>query len=172
MSYKKIDDMVLKDGVICIPMDPKNKDYQEYLRWVEEGNEPEPQYTLEEKRDIVSKQINAWRLDALKNEDRIVEVYIDGVMVPFQIDPLSEEELNNALTLFSNPNVTPPADFTWRDANNVSHPTNGTDLLLQIADARAVQKKVIWEYSWELKELCYNASSIQDLDDIEWNLTL
>lgn len=25
-----------------IPFDPDNADYQEYLAWVEEGNEPEP----------------------------------------------------------------------------------------------------------------------------------
>ena len=26
----------------CIPFDPDNTDYQEYLKWLEEGNEPEP----------------------------------------------------------------------------------------------------------------------------------
>lgn len=26
----------------CIPFDPDNTDYQEYLKWLEEGNEPLP----------------------------------------------------------------------------------------------------------------------------------
>ena len=26
----------------CIPPDPGNRDYREYLEWVEEGNTPEP----------------------------------------------------------------------------------------------------------------------------------
>jgi len=38
---------VIKDGVMWIPFDEANTDYQEYLKWVSEGNTPLPADTGE-----------------------------------------------------------------------------------------------------------------------------
>jgi hypothetical protein len=49
--YKKCIDSITEQEAMCvkrlsdnaiIPFDESNVDYQEYLRWVEQGNTPEP----------------------------------------------------------------------------------------------------------------------------------
>ena len=43
--FRSIDgnlNVVIRNGKDSIPFDPANTDYQEYLKWVAEGNTPEP----------------------------------------------------------------------------------------------------------------------------------
>ena len=43
MKYKLLkNDIVLRNDGTSIPPDPANTDYQEYLKWVALGNQPEP----------------------------------------------------------------------------------------------------------------------------------
>ena len=48
-TYKLLKDMisnetyaVLRNGKDTVPFNPDNRDYQQYLKWVEEGNTPLP----------------------------------------------------------------------------------------------------------------------------------
>lgn len=49
--YQRINDKMVKrlSDSACIPFDPANTDYQEYLKWLAEGNEPLPAETPEAK---------------------------------------------------------------------------------------------------------------------------
>lgn len=47
-QQKNLDGVVINNVVIriadnaCIPFDPQNSDYAEYLKWLSEGNQPLP----------------------------------------------------------------------------------------------------------------------------------
>jgi hypothetical protein len=41
-SYNGQINHVIKNDTWTIPFDPANTDYQTYLKWISEGNQPEP----------------------------------------------------------------------------------------------------------------------------------
>ena len=41
-NLNKIATVVLRNDGTSIPFDPANTDYQAYLKWLDEGNTPEP----------------------------------------------------------------------------------------------------------------------------------
>ena len=67
LNFKLVDDggVIRLNDNASIPMDERNRDYKEYLEWLEEGNEPEPADILPEPvpaRDILAE------MDELKED--------------------------------------------------------------------------------------------------------
>jgi len=71
----------LSDDAI-IPNDPKNRDWRKYQKWIEEGNNPEPEFTEQE---LIAKK---------ESEIKIKESEI--VQAKLQFDAATEEGLSIA----------------------------------------------------------------------------
>lgn len=167
VTYRLSDNgnIIIRDGSTFIPADEANADYQEYLKWVSEGNTPEPEYSLEEYRVKVRKDIDRWRYDAINNPNSTVTVSDKE----WQTGPISLNQLNNVITAYSSSGATPEG-FEWRDANNVNHAAD-LALLVSIVTARQEEINAIWQYSWQLKTDLDAATTIEEMDAISWNPT-
>jgi hypothetical protein len=93
-SYKIREFNILnKETGEFIPIDPKNIDYQRYLKWVAQGNTPEPFETQEE---IDARLVKEAELAIEKKiEDRMKELAIADLKAKGEID--SKYELTKSV---------------------------------------------------------------------------
>lgn len=67
-KYKLIaNGVLLADRLTSIPNDPSNRDWQEYLSWLEEGNQPEPMDIPAEINPVVTIEERTEALELLVN---------------------------------------------------------------------------------------------------------
>jgi hypothetical protein len=59
----------LVNGTMSVPNDPANRDCQDVLQWIEEGNTPDPQFTSEEIAANAQQVINGESLAYLASTD-------------------------------------------------------------------------------------------------------
>jgi len=95
----------------CIPMVGGNRDYQEYLTWLEEGNTPEPEFTEQEILDNAWTALRSERNVLLTSTDFMMTVdFFNNILAPQE--QLDLEEYRNALRNLP-ANTEDPTDVTW-----------------------------------------------------------
>lgn len=66
-TYKLMENGVLRSDGACIPPTEDNRDWRRYLRWLDEGNTPEPQYTEAElQAKLVGEEVANLKADLKK----------------------------------------------------------------------------------------------------------
>lgn len=150
----------------CIPVNEGNRDYQEYLMWVAEGNVAQTAdslISLDDCKLTKRKIINSNRNEELNKSSATVSA--SGF--EWSIDPMSIQELNNVLTTVSIVGDSYLDGIVWRDFNNIDHTATLT-LLVSISQAISTRRKQIWEYSWQLKTQIENATTKEEVNSILW----
>lgn len=113
--YKLTDTGVFKkDENLFIPNDPLNRHWQEYQKWLSEGNTPDPK-DIPKESDIKAYQ-NSQRENLLKSTDWLVTRHRDQIDGALQTD-LTKEDYEELVewrqALRDLPNNAKSADYDW-----------------------------------------------------------
>ena len=84
---------------------------------------------------------------------------------PWQADLASQDLLNKAIGLAL---AGAPLPTVWRDDNNDDMPITSIEQLAAIGGAMAQQTEAVYHRSWELKVDIEAATTVEELDLIEW----
>lgn len=84
---------------------------------------------------------------------------------PWQADLRSQDLLNKAVGLALSG---APLPTVWRDSNNNDMPITSVEQLVVIGRAMAQQTEIVYHRSWQLKAAIDAATTIEELNAIEW----
>ncbi|MCM0760657.1 DUF4376 domain-containing protein [Sporomusa sphaeroides DSM 2875] len=148
----------------CIPADPANRDYQEYLAWVAVGNTPEPAQTLTEQCESLRIAINAERD---RREMATPFIYQDS---PFDYDEKSRERLNKAVQTAQTAKINgiPPETVItiWTLYDNTTKDMT-VQAFLDFPAAEADRSNAQHVRARELKEQLDNAGTAEKVAEVE-----
>ena len=174
ISDGKINEIKLEDGTVkkefnitgiqdtetgmFIPLDPNNRHYQEYQKWLKEGNQPDPPYTLDEYKKIKKGEIKQAFLNAFN------QGYETSLGI--KVDCKQQDILNfkGALELAEFQNL---SEVTIRDYDNNYH-TITTEQLRQIIAETLQYHAQLYQKKWQLEKQIDEAQSFEELFEIKW----
>lgn len=165
MSYKKLRDGVVRvaDGAY-IPPDPKNRDWQEYLLWLSQGNTPAPERTLAEAKERARARITDARNRALTT----LAATFSGN--EWDADELTSTRIANALTMIREAGaigIPTPTEIAWRTADNRDRTLSLVELT-QLGATIFLAQQQVWGNQAALKNQIDAARTEAEVDAIVW----
>jgi hypothetical protein len=175
ISDGKINEIKLEDGTVkkefnitgiqdtetgmFIPLDPSNRHYQEYQKWLKEGNQPDPPYTLDEYKRIKKGEIKQAFLNAFNQGYKTT--------LGIKVDCKQQDILNfkGALELAKAQNK---RKLVIRDYNNNYHEITTKQLETIINELLAYHAQ-LFQKKWELEKKIDSAKSFEELFEIKWD---
>ncbi len=148
--YKLVEGGVvrLKD-MAFIPDDPANRDWQEYVEWLAEGNTPEPQYTFAELQKIKLQELQ------LSAKSHIEQFYPEVK----QRSDVADKEYWGAWLLAQNSNYTADSIYksAYQSALNILSGTS--DLQTEVANYPTAEQQA-WE---QLIKIALRVAFVQEV---------
>jgi len=139
------------DGMF-VPLDPSNRHYQEILRWIEEGNTPEPAYTAEERLNYIKNKLYKKLKDATVSELKTLTMH--STTIDKEVDAGDNALLDIYGLLEVLVNDTDTIDF--RLADNTFVTVTKADLISikkEIVEARQKIRQNKWKIEKEINDL-------------------
>lgn len=151
------------DGAF-IPADSKNRDWQEYQRWVGQGNTPSAERTLAETKFVRAQTITSERNRALNQ----LTATWDGD--EWDADEATSARIANALTMIDQAKAqgipTPPS-IAWRTADNKDRTLTIAELI-QMGAAVFLAQQTVWAKQAAKKNAIAAADSVTAVEAVTW----
>lgn len=163
--YKIYGNFIRKiDQKKIIPKDESNYDYKEYLRWLAEGNVPEPEFTLEQLKENKSNDITVKRNRALS------ELFTEWDEDTWDANEETSNRIANALGMIKQAEaigMPVPSLIPWRTYDNKDRLLS-IEELTQMGAAVFLAQQQIWAKQAILKNSIEAATTEEEINAIDW----
>lgn len=146
------------NGNVFVPKDPANRHYQLIQEWLAEGNNPEPEYNFDEKKQQKIEELK------LKFQSELNKA-IYSKTINNEIN-FGYEHIINIENLINYATINKLEKINLRLYNN-SFIEVDLSTLKEILNEMIEHKIKIYNKKWEYEKQIFNSSSIEDLEKID-----
>ena len=140
--YKSAENGVIRlSDHAFIPEDPANKDWQEYQKWLSEGNKPQPQHTTAELRDRLRAKMLALRSARISKVLNSPNAQYDGLADVKLYADLGDTDAQAILQWYTNTNANGYDDLIWVYIDSIPNMTK-TQVTNDLKNAEAIEDQI------------------------------